>query len=197
MLEAFIHVLEVALLSLVILLIFRVRSLYIKSTLPDIQEETAPANHTNMFSHIMQKKAVSNSDYESKMQSLKKAQVFAASQLLEIKRNYGDLKQQDLEWLREAISLYLIGAIDYIGKDSQCGIQNRRELIELVLKSNLSLDFESSNDYFNEALYRKLKSDNDLMIRAGARAAKFWLQKEKVPNDISLISQLDDWGVFA
>jgi len=191
MLAAFIYVLEVILLSLVILLVFRVRHLYAQSIQPNTEEQE------NIFNHIMQKQAVNNSDYESKMQSLTKAQVFAASQLLEIKRNYGDLKQQDLEWLREAISLYLIGAIDYIGKDSQCGIQNRRELIELVLKSNLDLDFESSNDYFNEALYRKLKSDNDLMIRAGARAAKFWLKKEKVPNDISLVSQLDDWGVFA
>jgi len=191
MLAVFIHLMEVALFSLILVLIHRVRSLYLDSL------ETSPKRSDFNIKKLLQGSTVKNIDYDNKMDSLKKAQVFSASQLLEIKRNYGELNQKDMSWLREAISLYLIGAIDYIGKSANCGTQSRKELITLVLKSNLKLSSESTANYFNEALYRQLSSDNDLMVRAGAKAARAWMKEKEVPRNISLITQLDDWGIFA
>ncbi len=54
-----------------------------------------------------------------------------------------------------------------------------------------------SAEYFSAALYRKLSSEQDLMVRAGAKAAKAWLGNEKVPEELTLTSQLNQWGVFA
>ena len=191
MLAVFIHLMEVALFSLICILIHRVRSLYLASL------ETSPKASNFNVKKLLHGTTVKNADYDNKMDCLKKAQVFSASQLLEIKRSYGEINQKEMSWLREAISLYLIGAIDYIGKSANCGAQNRKELITLVLKSNLKLSTENSVNYFNEALYRQQSSDNDLMVRAGAKAARSWLKEKEVPKNISLMSQLDDWGIFA
>lgn len=102
-----------------------------------------------------------------------------------------------MAWLHKAISLYLIGAIDYIGKHAKCGASTRKELIILVLKSNLKLSNLMVNQYFEEALYRELSSENDLMVRAGAKAAKSWSSDKQVPSNLTLSYQLNDWGVFA
>ena len=99
--------------------------------------------------------------------------------------------------MREAVSLYLIGAIDLIGKDARCNAKQRKELIRLVLRSNLNLSEADLEDYFNEALYRETSSDNDQMVRAGAKAAKTWLVESAVPSDFSLNRQLEGWGMFA
>ena len=191
MLEVFIHILEVALIGLFALLCHRTRTLYLKKELNDTDRVN------RLLKRLIQGSVAENEEYNVKMESLKLAQTFAGIQLLEIKRTYGELDQANLEWLREAISLYLIGAIDYISKQASCGANSRKDIIALVLKSNLKLDSESSTSYFKEALYRKLSSDNDLMVRAGAKAAKTWLTQQSVPKNMSLTTQLDDWGVFA
>jgi len=191
MLELFVHSLEITLISLLAVLCIRVKSLYLKN----FSNGTSHIDH--VIKRLIQGDTASNSEYEAKMESLQKAQIFSGNQLLEIKRNYGDLHQKNLAWLREAISLYLIGAIDFIGKQAHCGTQSRKELITVVLKSNLHLSSENTEAYFKEALYRKLSSDNDLMVRAGAKAAKAWLSQESIPSSMTLTTQLDDWGVFA
>jgi hypothetical protein len=191
MLELFIHSLEVALLSAVAFLVYKIRHL------SDSQKLKSKESANKVLTRLLQGNVATNVEYEIKMDSLKKAQIFAGIQLLEIKRNYSDLNQDNLEWLREAISLYLIGAVDLIGKEARCGTKSRKELISLVLKSNLSLSTENSSNYFQEALYRKFSSDNDLMVRAGAKAAKVWLSQNSVPKEMSLVTHLDGWGVFA
>ncbi len=191
MLAIFISILEVALVSLVALIWYRTYHLYNNRELSDHDKIE------KVVKRLLQGEVSQDDQYQVKMESLQKAQIFAGIQLLEIKRNYGDLHQENLSWLREAVSLYLIGAIDFIGKQANCGSKSRKELISLVLKSNLNLSPEKTTSYFKEALYRKLSSDNDLMVRAGAKAAKFWLTEKVVPKPISLEEQLNDWGVFA
>ena len=191
MLAVFIHSLEIALLSLLAVLAYRVHYLYLETN-------TAGSDSLNtVLKRLIQGETAHSNEYEIKMECLKKAQAFSGIQLLEIKRNYGDLKQKNLEWLREAICLYLIGAIDLIGKEAKCGARGRKELVTLVLKSNLNLSTESTYRYYQEALYRKLSSDNDLMVRAGAKAAKNWLSNSTIPKEMSLSTQLDEWGIFA
>lgn len=191
MLVVFIHALEIALVALLATLAYRMHSLYQAEGYAQAQTSRS------IIKHLIQGKPASNQEYEQKMESLKRAQTFSGIQLLEIKRSYGNLSQENLAWLREAISLYLIGAIDLIGKDARCSTPNRKELVLLVLKSNLNLNSETALNYYREALYRKLSSDNDLMVRAGAKAAKSWLSYNKIPTEVSLHAQLDEWGIFA
>ena len=192
MLTAFIYGLEIALIALLGALVYRIHQLYSEAGYAE------QGNIDKILKRLLHGNTASdNLEYTKKMESLKKAQTFSGVQLMEIKRNYGNLSQNNLEWLREAVSLYLIGAIDLIGKEAKCSTQVRKELIMLVLKSNLSLTTEVTEKYYREALYRKLSSDNDLMVRAGAKAAKSWSTNHQTPKEMSLVSQLDDWGVFA
>lgn len=191
MLAFFIHILEIALFSLVALVWYRIHFLYHDRELDDHEKIQETINR------LLKGEISDDAGYQIKMDSLKKAQIFSGMQLLEIKRDHKNLNQENLKWLREAISLYLIGAIDFIGKQAKCDTKSRKELITLVLKSNLNLSTENTEAYFQEALYRKLSSDNDLMVRAGAKAAKHWLAESIVPKPVSLKSRLDDWGVFA
>lgn len=182
---------QLSLLGLLALTFYRIRVLY-KASYP---EENASIN--SILNRLIEGDIHVNDQYEIKMECLKQAQMFTGVQMLDIKRNYGDLNQENMSWLCEAISLYLIGAVDYIGKQARCGASTRKELITLVLKSNLKLSSLVTTQYFEEALYRKLSSENDLMVRAGAKAAKSWFGNKNVPENLSLSYQLNGWGVFA
>tara|TARA_R110001592_G_scaffold61350_4_gene186944 strand:+ start:3731 stop:4249 length:519 start_codon:yes stop_codon:yes gene_type:complete len=170
---------------------YRIKTLYIASY-PEQDKHASSILH-----RIIEKDIHVRDDYDIKMECLKQAQIFSGVQMLNIKRSYGDLNQKSMSWLREAISLYLIGAVDFIGKQARCSTPTRKELITLVLKSNLKLSEEISSQYFTEALYRKFSSEKDLMVRAGAKAAKSWLNTKELPNNLTLSYQLTDWGVFA
>lgn len=191
MVEVFLYSSQVVIIALLGLLAYRIHDLY------RTHYSSENKRLSSLLSRVVDTKINVEDDYETKMHCLQKAQMFAGIQMLEIKRNYGDLHQANLSWLREAISLYLIGAVDYIGKQAKCTAATRKEMIKLVLKSNLKISNDITSQYFTEALYRKLSSENDLMVRAGARAAKTWVSGEKVPNELSLQVQLNDWGVFA
>lgn len=191
MIQVFLYSTQVVILALLGLLVYRIHDLY--------QTHYSSENKrlSGLLNRFVDTKITVEDDYETKMHCLQQAQMFAGIQMLEIKRNYGDLHQANLSWLREAISLYLIGAVDYIGKQAKCSAAARKEMIKVVLKSNLKISNDITSQYFSEALYRKLSSENDLMVRAGARAAKNWIAGEKIPNELSLQVQLNDWGVFA
>ena len=191
MVDVFLYSSQVVIIALLALMVYRIHNLY--------QSHFATDNKrlNSILNRFIDKKITVEDAYDIKMDCLQKAQMFSGVQMLEIKRSYGDLHQANLAWLREAISLYLIGAVDYIGKQANCAAATRKELIKLVLKSNLKVSDDISSQYFSEALYRQLSSENDLMVRAGARAAKTWLTGEKIPNELSLRVQLNDWGVFA
>lgn len=191
MLVAFIHSLEIALIALLAALALRVHNLYAAAGY------TEPSRLDKVIKRLIHGSTTSNDEYTLKMETLKKAQTFSGMQLIEIKRDFGDLQQKNLSWLREAVGLYLIGAIDMIGKEARCNTQVRKELAILVLKSNLRLNTETAESYYREALYRKLSSDNDLTVRSGAKAAKAWLTNDYTPREMSLVAQLDEWGIFA
>ena len=191
MTSIFLYSAELSILALISLLIYRIRSLYFISY-PQESE------HVNAILNRLIDGDIHVSDrYDIKMDCLKQAQIFCGIQLLDIKKSYGDLQQKNLTWLKEAIGLYLIGGVDFIGKQAKCDARTRKELITLILKSNLKLSDEKSNEYFSEALYRTLSSEKDLMIRAGAKSAKHWLIDKQTPEELTLSNQLNDWGVFA
>ena len=189
--SVFFYSTQLSIIGLLALMFYRIRSLYSAS----YPEENTRIN--SILNRLIESDVTLNDQYEIKMECLKKAQMFTGVQMLNLKRSNKDLNSNNMEWLHKAISLYLIGAIDYIGKHAKCGASTRKELIILVLKSNLKLSNLMVNQYFEEALYRELSSENDLMVRAGAKAAKSWSSDKQIPTSLSLSNQLNDWGVFA
>jgi hypothetical protein len=138
-----------------------------------------------------------HSTYDGKMQALKLAQSFSASQILVVKRFLNTIDLHQVGWAEEAVSIYLVGAVDFIGKHQKCGIETRKQLIRLVLKSHVGIAPERAIFYFNEALHRQAGSDTDMIVRAGAKAARQWLECGKVETGLSLREQLDNCGVMA
>lgn len=195
MVTALLYGSQIVIFALLGLLVHRIYSLYQSYYVAQNQTLTAASN-PSIMSLLLENKSKGDS-YDIKMECLHQAQIFAGVQMLQIKRNYGDLHQENLAWLREAISLYLIGSVDFIGKQANCSASTRKELITLVLKSNLKVSNDISAEYFSAALYRTLSSEQDLMVRAGAKAAKAWLANEKVPEELTLTTQLNHWGIFA
>jgi hypothetical protein len=230
MFEIFIHAMEVTLISLVGVLVYKIHYLYSDqysglSTPANINSATASAaayadsddsdyqetfitvektpiapssfNLNTVLTRLFQSDAPESSDYEVKMKSLQKAQVFAGTQLLEIKRNYGDLHQECLSWLKEPMAHYLIGASDFIGHNEHCKLENRKELVTLVLRSNLNIPLEDANSYIFDTLHGDLNQNNAKMVKEGAKAADSWLTDGTVSNKNSLSAQLDELGIFA
>lgn len=218
MLATIIHAMEVLALSALVLLAVRISKL---SKAEVLQTEASNAqqasstpsstnqDHANDDESIIVKQessllAFSNSKdedhdghYSAKMESLKLAQMFAGHQLLDVSRSFHDLQKETPDWLRSAMSLYLIGAIDFIGKQGKCENKSRKELISMVLRSNLSITPQAAEAYFIEAVCREPESDNDNMVKAGALAAKTWLDTQTVPAPQRLSKQLENWGVLA
>ena len=192
MLEIIIHVLEGLVASLTALLFFRVYKLADSekaSPIPvQVREEADEAIVVDM---------PAKGDYSHKMHCLKLAQAFAGNQLLDIKRAFTLSQSEQPEWLRQAVSLYLIGAIDFIGKQNRCENNSRKELIEIVLKSNLKINREKAKSFFVDAVCREPQSENDSMVRAGAMAAKSWLENQLVPENYRLKTRVQDWGIVA
>lgn len=135
--------------------------------------------------------------YEKKIQSLKEAQIFSGIQMVPVKREFEDLLDPQLVWLREAISLYLAGGVDFIGKHGQCDRKTRTKLVSLVLGSNLKLNEFELRAAITRASSSAEGSDERKMILAGAKAANQWLKSKNVDNELRLRTQLNNWGVFA
>lgn len=135
-------------------------------------------------------------NYAAKMDTLKLAHSFAGSQMIVVKHFLNTLEHQNIDWVQEAISMYLVGAVDFIGKHERCSIKERMQLIRLILKSNVGVTPEKAIYFFNEALHRQAGSDADAMIRSGAKAAKQWLDSGSVSRTLCLRDQLDNWGIL-
>ena len=121
MLPVIIHLLEITTLALVVLAAIRVKRL----AGAERMIVSAPKVSEPFDQPIYVGSPSATNDYEQKMKCLKLAQAFAGNQLLEIKRELYNLNTEQPEWLRQAVGLYLIGAIDFIGKKNQCETNSR------------------------------------------------------------------------
>ena len=137
------------------------------------------------------------STYNTRATALKEAQIFSGIQMIPIKREFTDLFNPQLVWLRDAVSLYLIGASDYIAKEANCDLKTRNKFNALVLSSTLKLNESELSQAIKRAANNEQGSDEALMVIAGAKAAKQWKETQKVSAELKLRARLNDWGVFA
>jgi hypothetical protein len=137
-----------------------------------------------------------NNNYDAKMNALKDAQVFSGTQLLPIKRRFGNLNAKQFKWLKESSALYLIGAIDHISNTYQCNLRCRRELTALVLKSNLDIPGHLVDVYLNKTIFINTNNEFTTFIHAGENAAKEWVSGHAIQKKISLEEKLNDTGIL-
>jgi len=137
-----------------------------------------------------------NNNYDAKMNALKDAQVFSGTQLLPIKRRFGDLNAERFKWLKESSALYLIGATEHISNTYRCNFRCRRELTTLVLKSNLDIPGHLADVYLNKAIFVNTNNENTTLVNAGENAAKDWIAGQAIQKNISLEEKLDGSGIL-
>jgi hypothetical protein len=128
---------------------------------------------------------------EQQDSSLHSAENFASSQLKKANKTSEKLLSNTSESSLETISLYLIGAIDYISKENACTESKRRINTIKVLKSQLDISAKSLSRYYAKAFTRSAEDSEGLVLRNGAKAAKNWLEEKTVPDHLSLNSQLN------
>lgn len=135
------------------------------------------------------------SRYERKMRSTVSAQAFAANQLLALNQQHDDLLESMPFWVCEAVAFYLIGATDFICKSNGCGVADRKHVIELVLRSNISLEPAALRQFFDLAVARDRRGEGDDTVKLGAFAAKYWSKNQPIPNSSSLELVLSELGL--
>jgi len=160
----------------------------------------ASLSFTDKLEHLLKRLFDKNTDpsddYAQRMHTLKLASSFAGAQMILVKRLLNRNGHQNIQWVEDAICMYLVGAVDMIGKHQRCSIQDRLQLIRRTLKSNVGVSPEKAIFHFNEALHRQAGSDADTMVRVGAKAAKQWLDTGSVHPELCLRQQLDHCGVL-
>lgn len=199
MLSMTIHILEALVLGLVGYIGARSMTLAKKQSL---QFESTQATMDNSTENALDNEVIvvdekTQSSYNTRITALKEAQIFSGIQMIPIKREFTDLFSPQLLWLRDAVSLYLIGASDYIAKEANCDLKTRNKFNALVLSSTLKLSESELSQAIKKAANSEQDSDEALMVIAGAKAAKQWKETQKVSAELKLRTRLNDWGVFA
>lgn len=126
--------------------------------------------------------------------SLETAYRFADKQVLLIETQL-DAKKIDSvsSLLKETVGLYLIGAVEAIGKEKDCSAKSRRMLMIKVLESSLNLSSVEVGKYYAHAYKRKQHDSEECIVRVGAKAAKEWMKYNTVSENLSLESQLAEY----
>ena len=193
MLGVFVHMMETALVLLVAIISYRIYHLYQRHHSFHLENEESQA----ALSKLMGNSSTSNHEYNAKMEALQKAQVFSGSQLLAIKRGYGNLQSEKFDWLRKSAAFYIIGAIEHIAPSSQYNSSTRRELVTLVLKSNLKTPFYRTDSYLEEAQRSNLNPEYSALMSAGKNAARNWESGKKIPLHMSFEEHLNRNSITA
>lgn len=199
MLATTIHILEALTLALLGYIGARSYTLAKKQSLQLKSAHTSTDKVQNAYDEevITVEEENAQSTYNTRINALKEAQIFSGIQMIPIKREFGDLFNPQLTWLREAIALYLIGASDYIAKEANCNLKTRNKFNALVLSSTLKMSEAELAQTLKRATERTPESDEEQMIIAGAKAAKQWKDTQDVSAELKLRARLNDWGVFA
>jgi len=193
MLGGFVHMMEVTLIILAAIVAYRIYHLYQSYQIPQAENEKAQI----LVSKLVYGKISTNYEYDAKMAALKDAQIFSGTQLLPIKRCYGDLKFEKFVWLRKTAAFYLIGAIEHIANCHHCNATSTKQLTTLVLKSNLGIPSHIVDDYINEALdFATVQLSSEMAI-VGESAVKFWLTGVAIPKHMTLEEYLNRAGIMA
>lgn len=195
-----IHALEALALGLAAYVGARVVVLNKRQAIPSSPVSSSnPMDHEQIIVEESDQDAPQNKidEYQSRADALKKAQIFCGIQMIPVKREFTNLNDPQLHWLREAIAFYLAGAADFFSKQARCDSRTASKFSGLVLSTNLRLDEQAIKRVQDLLRSAEIDSDEDKMFLAGSAAAKLWSETQEVTNVLRLRTRLNDWGVFA
>lgn len=141
-----------------------------------------------------QKESVNNDGVTSMLS----AQSFVDDQLRDVLLDLNTEKfKLHNEKFKESIGLYFTGAIEMIGKQSECNAQSRRLMVVKILHSRLNLTSIEMSKIYAAAFKRKQIKTKNCIMGLGAKAALLWLSESDIPENISLASQLREFSAVA
>jgi len=95
----------------------------------------------------------------------------------------------------ESACLYLIGAIEFLGKQHGYDRKERLVLTVKVLKSFFEISARDLNSFYTIATSKSSTTPQHNMVRSGAKAIKLWLKAQNTPTEFDLHRQLSDWNI--
>ena len=192
MISIFVHTLEI---SIIALLGYLTYTMFVLSKTNGKQKLTGTATLKN------KPKNVTLSHTYSRAESITSAQIFTGLQLLEVKRKGINLYSSGEDWLDNGVSFYLLGAASAITEHFDCRGSEKDDVMKFLLTKNLKQTDERAEQYISE-LYQLNKQEledntEDSAFDAGIIAAKNWLKNKFIPEEHSLLSNLNTLGFVA
>lgn len=190
MISFLIHVLELMLLGLLAYLAYQVLNLFNSYQNPG---EPTIADASRRFNVINQPQT---HNY-SRAESITSAQIFAGLQLFEIKRNGINPLSPGQEWIDNGISYYLLGAASAITEHFECSGNDKDDVMRFLLTKNLNYSNELAEQCISKIYQVDEQDIEQNAFYAGIDAAKTWLTKKFIPDEYSLLNNLNSLGFVA
>ena len=194
MISFLIHVLEFALLGLLAYLAYQVLTLFNNDQLA-----TSTANQSGLESAGRGFNVISQPQTHnySRAESITSSQIFAGLQLFEIKRKGINPLSPGQDWIDNGISYYLLGAASAITEHFDCNGDDRDDVMRFLLTKNLNYSNELAEQCISK-IYQVDEQDNEQnAFYGGIDAAKTWLTKKFIPDEHSLLNNLNSLGFVA
>lgn len=190
MISLLIHVLEITLLGLLCFLGYQVLRLFNGHQNPE------PLAVGNLDQPYAARAKPSDNSY-SRAESVTSAQIFAGLQLFEIKRNGINPQSPGQDWIDNGISYYLLGAASTITEYFQCSGDAKDDVMRYLLTKNLNYSIELADRHISKIYQVDQQDVSQNAFYAGMDAAKTWLDKKYIPEEHSLLNNLNSLGFVA
>ncbi len=130
-----------------------------------------------------------------RIESIAQLQKFTAGQLLELRLNGVDpAKLRRKDWLFTGACHYFWGACQAIANQMRCQEQIN-ELFEFILRRNLGVDDLETPRVVRQLQHGPTLDFEQLAANFGRLAAEHWLTSNRVPEDASLYSSINEWAM--
>jgi len=190
MISFLIHVLELTLLGLVAYLAYQVLKLFNSYQNADASKVIAASRGFNVINQPQ-------AHNYSRAESITSAQIFAGLQLFEIKRNGINPLSPGQDWIDNGISYYLLGAASAITEHFECSGNDKDDVMRYLLTKNLNYSNELAEQCISKIYQVDEQDIEQNAFYAGIDAAKTWLTKKFIPDEHSLLNNLNSLGFVA
>lgn len=190
MISLLIHVLEFTLLGLLCFLAYQVLRLFNSQQSPNTLAVVG-------FEQPYDVREQPTENRYSRAESVTSAQIFAGLQLFELKRNGIDPLSPGQDWIDSGISYYLLGAANTITENFQCFGDAKDDVMRFLLTKNLNYSIDLADRYIAKTYQIDQHDTEHNAYYAGMDAAKTWLDKKHIPQEHSLLNNLNSLGFVA
>ncbi len=194
MISFLIHILEFTLLSLLGLLAYRALTLFNNF---ELTGSSCYSSKDNTVNPVLNEDSQPQAHNYSRAESITSAQIFAGLQLFEIKRKGINPLLPGQDWIDNGISTYLLGAASAITEHFECSDNDRDDVMRFLLTKNLNYSHELAEQCISKVYQVDDKDTGQNAFYAGIDAAKTWLINRFIPEEHSLLNNLNSLGFVA